>query len=255
MATPSKIGWENIRYSTPIEMMGFYNLYYSRPIPILINIFSSLGIVFVMIIGFFRSKQKLLIGSFIGFFILLYLAFALFFKNFFTYHRAVTYTLFFLSVLFSCGMLPIVNLFKNKLIKLIIIIFFIFLSLRSSYRTIYQMYWHPRIVDQALISLDMLNSNKKINTTFYTSDVFLGEYDLWKRLWREYFLMNKLIVTRQNYSTEKNFLKGIDLVLTEKSYTVGEGKTIIYKNTIWESKYYQLGEIAPIKVAKDLQKI
>ena len=248
------IGWEKIRYAKPIEMIGFYNLYYSRIIPFFIEIVSSIILIGIMIIGYLKSKQKLFVLSFMGFFLFLYLIFAFYFKNFFTYHRTITYTVFLVSILFSCGMLAIFDLLKNKVITATVIVIFTLMSIRSSYRTIYQLYWHPRIVDKSLISLTSLNNDANITKPFYTSDVFLGEYDLWKRLWREYMLSNKRIVTRQNYPTERNFLKGIKLVLSEKNYLEGEGKKIIYTRIVWENQYYLLGYIQPIKVAKDLQK-
>jgi len=247
------IGWEKIRYAKPLEMIGFYNLYYSRSLPFLAELVSSITLIGIMIIGYFKSKQKLFVASFMGFFITLYLIFAFYFKNFFTYHRSITYTTFFISILFSCGMLLIFNLFKNKMITTIIIILFILMSARSSYRTIYQLYWHPRIVDKSLISLTELNNNKNFTKPFYTSDIFLGEYDLWTRLWREYMLSDKKIVTIQNYTTENKFLKGIKLVLSEKDYLEREGKKIIYKNIVWENQYYQLGEIEPTEVSLILQ--
>ena len=128
------------------------------------------------------------------------------------------------------------------------------MSIRSSYRTMYQLYWHPRVVDKSLISLTKLNDDKRYNSAFFTSDVFLGEYDLWKRLWREYMLSDKSIISRQNYPTERAFLKNINLVLTEKNFIEGEGKKIVYKNIVWENEHYLLGEIEEINVAKDLQK-
>ncbi len=248
------IGWEKIRYAVPFEMLGFYNLYYSRPIPTFIKITSSLVFVGIMIWGYIKSKQKLFVASFVGFFLFLYLIFAFYFKNFFTYHRTITYTIFFISILFSIGIFSIFDQLKNKTVTATIVIIFTLMSIRSSYRTIYQLYWHPKVVDKSLISLTELNNNKNFASAFYTSDVFLGEYDLWKRLWREYMLSDKQIVTRQNYPTERGFLKGIKLVLSEKNYLEGEGKKIVYKNTVWENEYYRLGEIESIKVAKDLQK-
>ena len=188
------------------------------------------------------------------FFVFLYLVFALYFKNFFTYHRAVTYTLFLTSILFSCGIYYILSLFRNKIVKIIIILVLSLVTVRSSYRTIYQLYWHPRIVDKSLVSLTTLNKNTSISQPFFTSDVFLGEYDLWKRLWQEYFLTDKLIVTRQNYPTEINNLQNVVLVLSEKNYLEREDKKIIYKNIVWQNQYYVLGEILPLEVAQDLKK-
>lgn len=247
------IGWDKIRYAKPLEIIGFYNLYFSRQIPFFAELVVSGILIGVMILGFFKSKKKLFIASYTGFFVFLYLVFAFYFKNFFTYHRTITYTSFFISILFSCGMLSIFDLLKNKFYTVLIIISLALMTTRSSYRTIYQFYWHPRIVDKSLISLTELSSNKSINKPFYTSDVFLGEYDLWKRLWREYMLSDKQIVTIQNYTTEKDYLKDIKLVLSEKNYLERDEKKIVYKNTVWNNKYYQLGEIVPIDVAKMLQ--
>lgn len=248
------IGWEKIRYAKPLEMLGFYNLYFSKQIPYLIESISSLIVIGVIIIGYLKNKQKLFTMSFIGFYVFLYLIFALYFKNYFTYHRAVTYTLFFTSILFSIGMFYIMTLFKNNFIKLVIIGAFFLMSARSSYRTIYQLYWHPRIVDKSLISLTELSNNKSVVGPFYTSDVFLGEYDLWKRLWQEYFLTDKLIITRQNYPTEVNNLQNVSMVLSEKNYLEREDKKIVYKNIVWHNQYYVLGEILPLEVTQDLKK-
>lgn len=128
------------------------------------------------------------------------------------------------------------------------------MTMRSAYRSMSQLYWHSRIVDKSLISLTELNNKKNINDAFFTSDVFLGEYDLWKRLWREYMLSDKSIISRQNYPTESKNLQGIELVLTEKNYLEGEGKKINYTKIIWENDFYKLGYIQPMKVANDLQK-
>lgn len=248
------IGWEKIRYAKPIEIIGFYNLYYSRKIPFLVELISSIVLISIMIIGYLKSKEKLLTFSFIGFFMFLYLAFSLYFKNFFTYHRTITYTNFFISILFSCGIVFILYFIKNKILSIITVVLFTLMTMRSAYRSMSQLYWHSRVVDKSLISLTELNNKKNFNNAFFTSDVFLGEYDLWKRLWREYMLSDKSIISRQNYPTEVGFLNGINLVLTEKNYLEGEGKKVIYKNVIWENEYYILGEIEKINVAKDLQK-
>lgn len=248
------IGWEKIRYAKLLEIIGFYNLYFSKQLPFFAELISSLILIAVMIIGYLKSRQKLFILSFMGFYIFLYLIFAFYFKNFFTYHRTITYTIFLVSILFSCGMLTIFDFIKNRALITIILIIFLLMTIRSSYRTIYQLYWHTKIVDKSLISLSELNNDTKLTSPFYTSDVFLGEYDLWKRLWREYMLPDKQIVTRQNYPTESKYLKDITLVLSEKNYLEREDKKISYTSIVWENQYYQLGNIQPLDVAKDLQK-
>lgn len=247
------IGWEKIRYALPYEMIGIYNLYYSRNLPVFIAIILSLIIIGIMLVGLFKIKQKLFTVSFMVFFAFLYLMFAFVFKNYFTYHRAVTYTLFIIPILFSCGVLTIISFWKSKILVITIMTVISLLSFRSSYRTIYQLYWHPRIVDQSLISLSELNNNKNFDTPFYTSDIFLGEYNLWKRLWQEYFLKDKRIVSRQNYPVEIESMKGTLLVLSENNYLEKDGKKIIYKNIVWQNQYYLLGEIRPLEVAEDLK--
>lgn len=247
------IGWEHIPYAAPLEMMGFYNLYHYKELPFLLDIIFSLPIVVIWFLGFKNSHKKLFISSLIVAWIPFYIGLRWVIPNFFSYHRIITYTLFLYSILFSIGISSLFSKLKSKPLELLLIAFFLLLTFRSSLRTLYQFYWHAQVVDKSLISLNELNNNEKIKQPFFTSDVYLGEYNLWKRLWREYFLMNKEIVTLQNLPTEKNNLKGISLVLSEKNYLERDGKKLIYKNIVWENNYYQLGEISPMKKINETQ--
>lgn len=244
------IGWEKIPYAAPLEVTGLYNLYYSKDLSFILDIVLGIPIVAVWIYGFSKIKNKLFIGANIFLFVLFFTMYRFVFPNYYTYQKAITYSLFLFAVLFSVGIYEAIAR-RRFLLSLLVIIVLLF-SFRSAYRTVYQLYWHPYIVDRELLSLRELNNNKNIQEPFYTSDVFLGEYDLWKRLWREYVLTDKLIVTRQNYPTEKKNLEGIRWVLSEKNYTEREGKKLIYKTIVWDNAYYQLGEIEPVPIAKDL---
>lgn len=248
------IGWEKIPYAAPLEILGFYNLYYSKDMSVIFDIILGLPIVIVIILGISRSKLKLFLGVNVIFFAVIYFVYRFIFPNYYTYHKAITYTIFLYTVFFGLGLNFLFNFVKNRLTKTVIIMIFLILSARSAYRTIYQLYWHPYIVDASLVSLRSLNDDRQVNKSFFTVDVYLGEYDLWKRLWQEYMLMNKSIVTRQNYPSEKNNLQDMRLVLSEKDYLEREGKKILYKNIVWENKYYQLGEIEPVSIAPDLLK-
>jgi hypothetical protein len=248
------IGWEYIPYASPLEMMGFYNLYYSRDLPLTIDIIVGLPIAIIWFIGYKKLKFPLVMLAYVITFVAFYIGLRFIFPNFFSYHRAITYSLFLYPILFSIG-LESVLLFMKKNIRYIIIVIIILLVGRSAYRTTYQMYWHMRVVDKALISLQELNLTEGIPQPFYTSDVFLGEYDLWRRLWREYFLMNKLIVTRQNFPTEMLTLPEDRFVLSEKEVLEYQGKRLNYKNIIWESEYYQFGEVEQVSYADDLMKL
>ncbi|MFA6390133.1 MAG: hypothetical protein WCX78_00135 [Patescibacteria group bacterium] len=237
------IGWEKIRYASPFEMMGFYNLYFSRNLPVLVNLIIGIPIIALWVAGFLKIKERIFIFFHLTIFLIFYFVYKFIFPNYYTYFKAITYSLFFYSILFSIGLEYFINLFKNKIFLTVIIIIIFILSLRSAYRTIYQLYYHPRIVDRSLVSLESLNNNKKILEPFFTADVFLGEYDLWKRLWREYLLMDKNIVTQQNINQEDINKKNISYVLAEKDFLNYLEKKLIFKNIIWQNKFYQLGEV------------
>lgn len=250
---PSFIGWEKVRNAIPLEMTGFYNLFFYRVLPKILGILISIPIVGICISGILRIKNKFFIISYLFIFGLFYLVYWFVYPNYYLHLKLVSYLLFIFSVIFSIGLVSVLEKFKSKHLLLLSLTFFSFLAFRSSYRTIYQLYYHPRSVDRKLISLEQLNNNEKIQSAFFTSDVYLGEYDLWKRLWQEYLLSGKKIITRTNYLDEKN-KENVKLVLSEKEVQEYDHKKIIYKSIIWENEYYKLGEIEPTDVAKDLQK-
>ncbi|HLD26641.1 MAG TPA: hypothetical protein VJB63_01655, partial [Patescibacteria group bacterium] len=248
------IGWENIPYATPLEIMGFYNLYYSKDLPVLIDFIVSIPIVMIWWIGFKKLKSSLVLLAYLLTFLIVYIGLRFIFPNFFTYHRAITYSLFLYPILFTSGVIYVLSFFHKNFKYVVIAIVFILIA-RSAYRTTYQMYWHMRVVDKALISLEELNSAKNIPQPFYTADVFLGEYDLWKRLWREYFLMDRLIITSQNFPTEIPSLPEEYTVLAEKDIVEYQGKKLHFKTILWENEYYKLGKIEKIPYADDLEKL
>lgn len=249
----SFIGWEKIPHASPMEILGFWNLYYSRNFPWFLDLIIGLPILIIWIYGLRKIERGLLFGYYLGFFLVFYVLYKFIFDNFFIYHRVVTYSIFLYVILFAVGVSQVFQLIKSSKKKLIILFIFAALTFRSSYRTIYQFYWHPRVVDKSLISLNQLNSNESISEPFYTPDVYFPESDVWTRLWREYFLHDKKIVTRQNFTIESKQLKSVKLVLTEKNKLIINGKKLIFKNIIWQNQYYQLGEIYPLGVADDLQ--
>ena len=62
-------------------------------------------------------------------------------------------------------------------------------------------------------------------------------------------LSDKQIITRTNLLDEKKIID-IKLVLSEKEVQEYNEKKLIYKNIIWENKFYQLGEIEPMAILK-----
>lgn len=249
----SFIGWEKVRHSTPLEITGFYNLFYYKNLPMIIKILMNIPIVGVCLFGLLKIRNKLFAISYLFIFGLFYVMYWFIYPNYYLHLKSVSYLLFIFTILFSIGLVYLINLLKNKIVITLVVLAISFLSLRSAYRTVYQLYYHPRSVDKKLMSLEELNSNTKIKEVFFTSDVFLGEYDLWKRLWQEYLLSDKEILTRTNYLEEKN-LENVKLVLSEKEIQEYDHKKLVYRNIIWSNKYYELGEIEPIEISKYLQK-
>ena len=243
------IGWERVRYATPFEMTGFYNLFYYKNLPLIFDVFISIPVIILFSIGFYKIKNKLLLFSFLLFFLILYFFYRFIYPNYYAHLKTVSLMVFIFSGIFSVGVLQSLKIINNKIVLLILIIFMSFLSIRSAHRTMSQLYYHQRSVDKKLISLEELNNNKKIKEVFFTSDVFLGDYDLWKRLWQEYLLNNKKIITKTNFTSEtEDSIKKTKLVLSEKGFTEFGNKKIIYKKIIWENQYYQLGEIEPLEI-------
>ena len=250
---PLFIGWEKVRYATPLEMTGFYNLFYYKDLSRALSMLLSIPIVGICLFGLSKIRNKLFIISYLLIFGLFYFIYWFIYPNYYFHLKLVSYFLFIFSIIFSIGLVSVTKKFKNKHLLLLALVLFSFLAFRSSYRTIYQLYYHPRSVDRKLMSLEQLNGNDKIKSAFYTADVFLGEYDLWKRLWQEYLLDKKTIITRTNYLDEKN-LESVKLVLSEKDIQEYDHNKLIYKSIIWENEYYKLGEIELTEVVSDLQK-
>ena len=247
-ANTTFIGWDKIRYSTPFEMTGFYNTVYYRNFPLWLDVLLAIPVGAILLRGLIMIKERVLIISYLVLFGLFYILYYFIFRNYYTHLKTVSYMLFLYSIVFSVGIIGFLDIFKNKIINLILITVMVFLSLRSAHRTMSQLYYHQQAVNKKIISLSELNSNKDINEPFLTADLFLGEYDLWTRFWQEYMLYNKEVVSRSNFSSLLNI--NDMLVLSDKSRQTFDHKTVKYKKVIWENQYYQLGEIEPMKILK-----
>ena len=53
------------------------------------------------------------------------------------------------------------------------------------------------------------------------------------------------------FKNKKLFLR---ISFSTKFFEEYDHKKLVYKNIIWRNKYYQLGEIIPMEVTKELQK-
>lgn len=245
------IGWEMIRFSYPYEWLGFYSLYYSRDLPLLVDLLLSGIVLWIIFVGFINIKRKSIFGSYLLFFVLIYFFYSFINNHFFAYHRAVTYSIFLYTIFFSIGISVVVSKVKNKVITTGLIVVLLLLSLRTGYRTWVQFYNHHLTVDQSLISLQSLNNNKSFSQIIATSDIFYPEGDIWTRLWSFYFLPDKKILSRQNYKSVIKDIKIIPPVLYKKELYRNDPK-ISYTKILWENEYYILGEVDSLPVYEDL---
>mgnify|MGYP001592533395 CR=1 FL=1 len=235
------IGWEKIRYSNLLEILGLYNLNYSRPLPILLTLIPLIIIAGIMIYGFFRSKNRLTLLIYFGVFAVAYFTTRVIGKNFFTYWRALAYSIFLYSALWASGIGWLhEKMGRKNWIILIILVGIAGLTGRSAVRTAKQMYYHHHTVDQALISLKEMPIQ---NTPILTTDVILGEYNLWIRLWREYMLVKQPIITRQNMVQDIIDGESYPLLLVEQEKIEEVKKKVEFKKIIWDNDYYELWEI------------
>jgi len=239
------IGWQLFRdkypFANPFEMMGFYSIHNFGPLPNFIAILLSFFVIYVLFIGFNKSKYK----SFLAGFLIIDIFFLLFFtfirKNFFDYNRVVTYTLPIFLILFSIGFAYIFE--KKKYLKYIIV-FLLLLSFFSGIMLNKRFITERLSVDLSIISLKEI---KEINLKepVYAGGAVDESIPLWDQIWIGYFVYPNV----KNITIPKDFLKDKNknkvpnnsIVLIRKPYPFIIENKFILKNVIWENEYFKLG--------------
>ena len=249
------IGWEYIRYASPFEMMGFHNIHVSRDFRLPVDLLMSLPVIFFWIFGFLAVKNRTFLTSLLIVAVLFFLQLRFITPNYYSYYKALTYTLFIFLSLFAIGLTYFLGKqLKFRFVSIVILVLVVALNLRAAKKLHDQLYWHHIAVDKSLISLAELNVNQKIQDPIITADVYIGEYNIWRRVWTEYFLMDKKLVTRQNYLIDEKLIQNPYFVLTEKKIVKEDNDSkdpkLVYYNIVWENDYYQLGEIVPVPYKK-----
>lgn len=243
------IGWQPFRsrlpYANPFEMMGFYSIHSFPPLPPVAAWILSLITILIIIIGFFRSKNKLFIAGFVSVYIVLFV-FVLIRPQFWLFNRIVTYSIPLFSFLFAVGVAgfftknnPKVNLSLILFIDVIIILG-LFSSLKLNARFI-----KDRLaVDKGLISLQSLK-NQEIHEPIYTERLLDASLPWWKDLWAEYFLSpQKDIRTAFGDKLQsKQTIVENGLFLLSKSPTYYIPPRVLFKDVMWQNNYYVLGKL------------
>lgn len=241
------IGWALFRtkipFANPFEAIGLWSIHSFAPLPTIIAISLSLLIIFFIIFGLLKSKYKLLSVSFLIVYAIFYYWTVVMQKNFYTYNRALTYSLPLLLVIFSIG---IITFFRSKyLTGLIVIIVLIALELFSGMKLNKRFRAERLSVDKSYISIKDL---KKIKITgpIYAESLISNNVPLWKMIWDSHFLYTKnisQIPTVFNDSQYENRVPDGSLVLISKPTPWLNPLKIIFKDIIWSNDYYNLGHI------------
>jgi len=241
------IGWQLFRdkypFANPFEMIGFYSIHNFNPLPNFIAIILSLFVIYVLFIGFNKSKYKLFLSGFliINLFFLFFFSFIR--KNFFDYNRVVTYTLPIFLILFSIGFAYIFE--KKKYLKYVIVVLLL-LSFFSGIMLNKRFITERLSVDHTLISLKEI---KEINLKepIYAGGAMDESAPLWHQIWIGYFVYPNV----KNITIPKDFLKdkyknkvpNNSIVLVRKPYPFINENKYILKNIIWENEYFKLGRL------------
>ena len=243
--TGGPIGWQlfrsNIPYANPFEMLGFYSIHSFDPLPSVVAATLSSLVVLLIMIGFYHSKNKLLMLSLV----IIYLGFLIWTgpidQNFFTYNRVVTYTLPLFIVLFAIGLLEAGKKMPRQLGGYVIVAL-LALTLYSGIQ-LNKRYLREFIsIDRSLISLQELHDSSIIQQPIYTEQALTGLTSLWRQMWIEYFLYpNKSLYSPFNLqASHKTKIKDGSLILLSKTSIVYPPPSILYTDTMWENQYFKL---------------
>lgn len=250
MVDPNQpIGWQLFRdkipFANPFEAMGFLSIHNFEPLPTMLAIILSLIIILVIIKGISQSKNKILTTSYVVVFFIFYYWTAFTRRNFFAYNRALTYTLPYIIVLFSIG---IVSLSKNKKQKYfwsVIIVILISLELWSAFNLNRRFLREHLSVDKSFISISDLK-NKNIKEPIYAEYFIKSEVPLWRQIWTEYFLyLSRIspVPTVFESGQFENKVPNNSLVLISKSTPWFSSPKIIFNDIVWSNDYYKLGHM------------
>ena len=180
MSDPNQpIGWQLFRnkipYANPFEAMGFWSIHNFEPMPTIITVALSIFIIIIIIKGLLNSRQKILSISYLLVFFLIYY-WSIFNKhNFFAYNRALTYTLPFIVVLFSIGLISLYK--KQKYFWSVIIVILISFELWSAIKLNKRFIKEHLSVEKSFISI--LDDNKFENRVPNNSLVLISKPTPW----------------------------------------------------------------------------
>lgn len=241
------IGWQLFRskipYANPFEALGLYSIHEFPPLPNLLAILLSTLVLFVIIYGIFKTKNKLLSTTLLIFYLLILMKSWLVTPNFFDYSRALSYSLPLFIVLFSIGFSDLLN--RNKKTAMVLLLIIIGLELFSAYKLNQRFIRERFSVDKTYLTLKEIQSEKKIiNEPIYLENDINPNIPYWNYVWTRYFLnLNKFPITSEvsKIKGKRVVVSENNLVLIRKQNTNPNALKIFLKDIIWENEFFKIG--------------
>lgn len=244
------IGWQLFRskipFANPYEALGFYSIHSFEPLPVVLSLIFSILVLVILIKGIWHSKEKLLLTSFLTVYVIFYYWTSISQHNFFSYNRALTYTLPLMIVLFTIGL---INLLKSKIfkeIKGLIFLTLIFLVLYSAKKLSFRFNAEYLSVGKDYQSLSSIqNNNRFVNERIYLENNINTSIPYWNDIWIRYFLnLNKYPINIVSFKkNQKIFVPQDGLVLIHKNGKYINAPRVVLRNIIWENDFFELGRL------------
>ncbi len=242
----AEVGWQAFRQSgssfiSPFEMTGLYSIHSLPSLPIIISIILSLGVIGMILYGAKKSNNNILMSSFVatyGFFILLL---SLVRPNFWFYDRAVSYGAPILITLLMIGLVSLLQSKKHLIPYILVVI--VWISFINN-GLLMKRYWRENLaVDRWMTILSDMPKLTE-DSIIYSEQIFNPDLPIWKELWAEYFLGDKVnFITSLEYAQSNNKIKDDDLVLISKVVKYIIPSNLLFNKVVWENNYYKLGSL------------
>ncbi len=254
-------GWPMLRWATPADMLGFFNVYPgSLDLSTVWPFVTSIPIVGCMILGARSLKNRDFTLAYLIFTIGIFLYLRYWRIYSYGYHKAIVFSLFFFIALFASGLAiaiqKIARYFKwtttrLKIIQIGILIALSPVLLQGIMPTVKAMNQNHLAVDRSLSDLSQLRID-------LSRKIYLGETQTWKQMWITKFLGDRPIAfpTHSPYYGDNKFLDKIvppnSLYLTPSQKPLisqeGDSAKIIWTNNVYylkETEKQQAVELVP----------
>lgn len=243
------IGWEPYRninpYANPFEMFGFYSIYWSTPLPVIIAGLLSLAVIIILVYGLINSKSRNFLFLYVVISVLFLLR-SLVGSNYFDYSRTFTYGLPVFIVLFAVGFHKLYMKFGAWILVSGLVL--CLLLLISSKKLISVFIHNNYSVDKSFLTLERVKkhlSGKK--TIIYTDNFINPGIPRWQEIWVKYFLKDKIVdyYPPVGFDWKKDIPEN-GLVLLSKKNTKYIPPKVLMEKIIWQNEYFIFGTVCNI---------